>query len=46
LSGEKADDFDALRAELFEEFDPQAAFECELVERLTGFSGACAVRLR
>ena len=36
IVGEKADDFDALRAELFEEFDPQTALECELVERLTG----------
>src|SRR5262249_51559466 len=34
--GECADDFEALRAELVEEYDPQSHLEIELVERLAG----------
>ena len=36
IVGECADDFDALRAALLEEFDPPTVFEFELVERLAG----------
>ena len=36
IVGEDADDFDELRAELMDEYDPQSALECELVERLAG----------
>jgi len=36
IVGENADDFDQLRAELMDEYDPQSALECELVERLAG----------
>ncbi len=36
IVGECADEFDELRAELLEQFDPQSAFECELVERVAG----------
>lgn len=36
IVGEHADDFDELRAELLEQYDPQSAFECELVERVAG----------
>jgi len=36
IVGENADDFDALRSNLMDEYDPQSALECELVERLAG----------
>ena len=36
IVGENADDFDQLRAELMDEYDPQSALETELVERLAG----------
>ena len=36
IDGECADDFEQLRAELMEQYDPQSAMECELVERLAG----------
>ena len=36
IVGENADDFDQLRAELMDEYDPQSALGCELVERLAG----------
>jgi hypothetical protein len=36
IVGECADDFEALRAELVEEYDPQSHLEIELVERLAG----------
>ena len=35
IVGEKADDFDRLRANLLDEYQPQSALECEMVERLT-----------
>lgn len=38
IVGEYADDFEQLRAELMEDFDPQSAIECELIERLAGIS--------
>ncbi len=35
--------FDKLRAELMQEFDPQSGLECELVERAyRAYFGACA----
>lgn len=34
--GEDADDFEELRAELLEQYDPQSAIESELVERVAG----------
>jgi hypothetical protein len=36
IVGENAEDFDQLRAELFEEYDPRSALQIELVERLSG----------
>lgn len=36
IVGERADDFDQLRAELMDEHDPQSPLEAELVERLAG----------
>jgi len=36
IVGESADDFEQLRAALMDEFDPQSALGCELVERLAG----------
>ena len=36
IDGESPDDFDQLRAALMDEFDPQSALGCELVERLAG----------
>ena len=36
IVGENADDFDQLRADLMDEYDPQSALECELVERIAG----------
>ena len=36
IPGENADDFDQLREELMDEYDPQSALVCELVERLAG----------
>src|SRR5262245_13119359 len=36
MVGERAEDFDQLRAGLMEEHDPQSLLECELVERLSG----------
>jgi hypothetical protein len=36
IVGEHAADFDQLRAELMDEYDPPSALECELVERLAG----------
>jgi hypothetical protein len=36
IIGERPDDFEALRAELIEEYDPQSHLEIELVERLSG----------
>jgi hypothetical protein len=35
---ECADDFDELRTDLMEDFAPQSAMECELVERLAGIA--------
>ena len=35
IVGEKADDFDRLRANLLDEYQPQSVLECEMVERLT-----------
>jgi hypothetical protein len=34
IVGEQAEDFDQLRAELMDQYDPRSALECELVERL------------
>ena len=34
IVGECADDFDQLRSDLMDGYDPQSALECELVERL------------
>ena len=34
IVGERARDFDELRAKLMDQYDPQSALECELVERL------------
>jgi hypothetical protein len=36
IVGENADDFDQLRADLMDEYDPQSVLETELVERLAG----------
>ena len=36
IVGENAEDFDQLRAELFEEYHPTSALQIELVERLSG----------
>jgi hypothetical protein len=36
IVGERPDDFDELRSDLMDEYDPQSALECELVERLAG----------
>ena len=36
IVGECADDFDQLRSDLMDGYDPQSALECELVERLVG----------
>ena len=36
IVGENADDFDQLRADLMNEYDPQSSLECEFVERLAG----------
>jgi hypothetical protein len=36
IVGENADDFEQLRAELMDEYEPQSSLECELVERLAG----------
>ena len=38
IVGENADDFDQLRTDLLEDFGPQSAMECELVERLAGIA--------
>jgi hypothetical protein len=36
IVGERADDFDAPRADLLEEYEPRSSLEIELVERLAG----------
>jgi hypothetical protein len=36
IVGECADDFDELRSALMDQYDPQSALECELVERIAG----------
>ena len=36
IVGECADDFDELRSTLMDQYDPQSALECELVERIAG----------
>ena len=35
IVGERAHEFDELRAKLMDQYDPQSALECEMVERLT-----------
>jgi hypothetical protein len=36
IGGEDLAQFDELRAELMEQYDPESALECELIERMTG----------
>ena len=43
IVGENADDFDQLRADLMDEYDPQSSLECELVERLAGILCEAAI---
>ena len=38
IGGEDPHDFEQLRSELLEQYDPQSALEAELVERLAGIS--------